>query len=223
MKTSITRKKFYNKWLYKVSLEVSAAPIFRMYPLQHIKKYITNTPTERGDPDSIWTRVLADGKILLELVDLLMSLDKTTWSRRIEDRVIDFYTNDVGLYDTLSTNFEQLVIARSEPDTTSLELLEKPYTVLAKKLPHNKYKHRVYLLPHRLTSDITIRQNYVKWLDTQSPRISCTSSVREWIIHTKWNWDRRYVLVEDEQTLLMLKLRNSTIVGSVYNYVISDK
>lgn len=223
MKTSITRKKFYNKWLYKVSLEVSAAPIFRMYPLQHIKKYITNTPTERGYPDSIWTRVLADGKILLELVDLLMSLDKTTWSRRIEDGVIDFYTNDVGLYDTLSTNFEQLVIARSEPDTTSLELLEKPYTVLAKKLPHNKYKHRVYLRPHRLTSDITIRQNYVKWLDTQSPRISCTNSVREWIIHTKWNWDRRYVLVEDEQTLLMLKLRNSTIVGSVYNYVISDK
>lgn len=223
MKTSITRKKFYNKWLYKVSLEVSAAPIFRMYPLQHIKKYITNSPNISGYPDSIWTRVLADGKILLELVDLLMSLDKTTWSRRIEDRVIDFYTNDVGLYDTLSTNFEQLVIARSEPDTTSLELLEKPYTVLAKKLPHNKYKHRVYLLPYRLPSDITIRQNYVKWLDTQSPRISCTNAVREWIIHTKWNWDRRYVLVEDEQTLLMLKLRNSTIVGSVYNYVISDK
>jgi hypothetical protein len=40
---------------------------------------------------------------------------------------------------------------------------------------------------------------------------------------TEWNWDRRYVLVEDEGTLLMLKLRNPEVMGSVYNYVLSDK
>jgi hypothetical protein len=40
---------------------------------------------------------------------------------------------------------------------------------------------------------------------------------------TDWNWDRRYVLVEDEGTLLLMKLKNSEVVGTVYNYVIVDK
>jgi hypothetical protein len=31
------------------------------------------------------------------------------------------------------------------------------------------------------------------------------------------------VLVEDEGTLLMMKLRNSDVVGTVYNYVVTDK
>jgi hypothetical protein len=40
---------------------------------------------------------------------------------------------------------------------------------------------------------------------------------------TDWNWDRRYVLVEDKNTLMLLRLRNSEVVGSVYEFVLSDK
>jgi hypothetical protein len=47
--------------------------------------------------------------------------------------------------------------------------------------------------------------------------------VQKWFLKTDWNWDRRYVLVEDEGTLLMMKLRNSDVVGTVYNYVVTDK
>ena len=53
--------------------------------------------------------------------------------------------------------------------------------------------------------------------------MTCTHAVSTWFVDTDWNWDRRYILVEDEQSLLMLKLRGSEVVGKIHNFVISDK
>jgi hypothetical protein len=47
--------------------------------------------------------------------------------------------------------------------------------------------------------------------------------VKDWFIKTEWNWDRRYIFVEDAQTLLMLKLRNAEAIGRIYDYIIIDK
>ena len=57
----------------------------------------------------------------------------------------------------------------------------------------------------------------------QGGRILISPIVKDWFIKTEYNWDRRYVLVEDSQTLLLLKLRNSEALGRIYDYVISDK
>jgi hypothetical protein len=67
------------------------------------------------------------------------------------------------------------------------------------------------------------KQKYIAWLKTQEDRVTCTPAVEKWFMTTDWNWDRRYILVQDESTLLMLKLRNSEVVGRIYNYVVSDK
>lgn len=92
-----------------------------------------------------------------------------------------------------------------------------------KKLPHNRYRYRVYLLPHKMAKDREGKQKYISWLKSLGERVTCTPAVEGWFMHTDWNWDRRYILVEDEHTLLMLKLRNSEVVGRIYNYVLSDK
>jgi hypothetical protein len=67
------------------------------------------------------------------------------------------------------------------------------------------------------------KNKYIDWIKTQDPRITCTPALEKWFINTDWNWDRRYVLVEDEATVLMMKLRNTEVVGTVYKFVISDK
>ena len=74
-----------------------------------------------------------------------------------------------------------------------------------------------------MKKDKTSKRRFVDWLKSQDPRITCSDAVEKWFMNTEWNWDRRYVLVEDEKTLLMLKLRNSEVVGRIYNYVLSDK
>jgi hypothetical protein len=222
MKTLKTNRKFYNKWIYKVSLNVKGSGIFRTHSLDDIKEFCSGETTDQA-PYSLHTRAWNNREQILELANFLIGQHDTVWAKRIENTLVDFYTNDYCFYQTLSENFESVMTHRFEPSEASAELLEKPQTIVAAKLPHNKYHYRVYLLPHKLAGDKESKKKYVDWLKSQTPRITCTPAVEKWFIKTDWNWDRRYVLVEDEHTLLMLKLRNSEVVGRVYNYVISDK
>jgi hypothetical protein len=50
-----------------------------------------------------------------------------------------------------------------------------------------------------------------------------SDTVKNWFIKTDWNWDRRYVLVEDDQTLFMMQLRSAEVIGKVHEYQILDK
>ncbi len=225
-KTKITNRKFYNKWLYKISLIVVGGGMFRVRTLDDIKEFCLQTDIDDKTNSSGYNlnaKAYNNREIILELTEFLLGQDSSLWSKRIQTNQIDFYTNDVNFYESLSKKFDSIMLHRFEPGLESKDLLDQPQTIVTKKLPHNKYNFKVYLLPHKLKGDKEAKKKYVDWLKSQSPRITCTKAVENWFIKTDWNWDRRYVLVEDERTLLMLKLRNSEAVGRVYNYVISDK
>lgn len=223
MKTQKTSRKFYNKWIYKVSLNIKGANIFRSHSLEDIKEFC-QLPLDESKPRySTHMRAAANRDQILELTEFLITQNPSIYTKRIEHVYIDFYTNDRNFYEELSLKFESAVLHRFEPDPATLDLLDTPLTIIAAKLPHNRYHYKVYLLPHKMKGDKESKKKYVEWLKTQDPRITCTSAVEKWFIKTDWNWDRRYVLVEDDHTLLMLKLRNSEVVGRIYNYIISDK
>jgi hypothetical protein len=229
MKTFKTSRKFYKKWLFKVTVKVGAPASFRMYSLERIKEIcqlhsdwkISKNPYEQHH--WAYNEIHQNHNIVEPLVDCLMSKDSRLWAKRIEHKCIDIYTNDREFYEELSAKFKDAIEQRSEPDEIYVDLLDDPKTIICDKLPHNKYNFRVYLLPHKLAGDQDTKQKFINWLVAQSPKITCTPAVQNWFLKTNWNWDRRYVLVEDESTLLMMKLRNSEVVGTVYNYVITDK
>jgi hypothetical protein len=226
MKTFKTNKKFYKKWLFKVSILVGTSA-FRMYPLERIKvicqNYASYDRSKKHNYAWIINEIHENHDVVSALVDCLLSKDSKVWAKRIERKSIDIYTNDREFYEELSTKFTDKIEKRFEPNDTHLDLLDDPKNIICNKLPHNKYKFRVYLLPHTLAGDIDSKQKYIDWLIMQSPRITCSPSIQNWFMSTHWNWDRRYVLVEDEKMLLMLKLRNSQVIGAIYNYVLTDK
>ena len=189
---------------------------FRMSDLDHLEEYIENTL------DSKWFRDIKSNKDnILDLAKILQSYDKMAWQTRIERNQIDVYTNDKNLYDDISSKFSFAVRKRFEP-SDDIPLVDGNI-VKAKKLPHDRYRYKVYLKPHKLHRDQDAKMQYLSWVDSQSPRISISHSVKQWFIYTDWNWDRRYIWVEDESTLLMLKLRNSDVFGKVYEYQLCDK
>ena len=222
MKTQKTNRKFYNKWIYKVSLQIKGSSIFRTHSLDDIKEFCL-APSPEKPNYSLHARAWQNRDQILELTEFLLTQKSIIWTKRIENVFMDFYTNDRNFYEELSLKFESAMLHRFEPNLETLDLLDTPQTILAAKLPHNRYHYKVYLLPHKMAGDKESKKKYVDWLKSQDPRITCTPAVQKWFIKTDWNWDRRYVLVEDEHTLLMLKLRNSEVVGRVYNYIISDK
>lgn len=159
---------------------------------------------------------------LIALSSFLLEWDKELWSKRIEYSAIDIYTNDKTMYTDLFLTFEEMACARSEPNEKDLDLLENTGSIIVKKLPHNRYAYKAFLLPHKI-KDRKDKKEYVDWITGQNNRILISNVVKEWFIKTDWNWDRRYVLIEDSQTLLMLKLRNPEALGRIYDYVINDK
>ena len=196
--------------------------MFRVRTLEDVREFcLSDEPDKRSYSYAARNWVHRHG--LLELADFLLANPTPIWTKRIEHSIIDFYTNDKDFYDVLSTTFESTLIHRFEPSEESAELLDDSSKIVVKKLPHNKYNYRVYLLPHKMANNREGKQKFVDWLKRQSPKITCTTAIEHWFIKTDWNWDRRYVLVEDEATLLMLKLRNAEVVGRIYNFVISDK
>jgi len=221
-KAKQTTRKFYNKWSYKVSLDIKGAGIFRNIPLTDIDNYCLKCNEQTSYRHSLETKVYHNKEQISELANFLLGYDQNIWAKRIENSSIDLYTNDRDFYTAVSEKFKDFVNLRFEPGT-GIDILNNPQVIIGKKLPHNKYNFRVYLLPHKMNGDKEEKEKFINWMQNQVPRIRLTKSVTDWFMHTDWNWDRRYILVEDEPTLLMLKLRNSSVVGRIYNYVISDK
>jgi hypothetical protein len=224
LKLKQTNKKFYNKWLYKVSLYMPGVTILRLkFNIPLTDFLIAGSIGESHRRSSTHHKAIGNKDNLLKLLYFLSNYNESTWCKRIEMNVIDLYTNDKEFYDAAALEFASLVQTLCEPSEASIHLLDDSNKITAKKLPHKKYKYKVYLLPHKLANDKIGKTEYLKWITTQQDRILISDSVKLWFMTTNWNWDRRYLYVEDSATLLLLKLRNSEVVGRIYEYVIIDK
>lgn len=219
LKPKLTTCKFYNKWLYKVTLRVPGVAILRYHKLEEIP---TLEFTPNSNINSIKTRAAHNKGNIVVLATFLLEWESTAWAKRIESSNIDIYTNNKEIYQQLLERFASIAVLCYEPDENNLSILKNTGSIVAKKFPHDKYHYKAYLLPHRVKNKES-KKELVEWIDGQSGRILISDSVKDWFISTEYNWDRRYVLVEDEYTLLMLKLRSSDSLGRIYNYVISDK
>jgi hypothetical protein len=196
LKPKISNRKFYNKWLYKVSLRVPGSFIFRRYPLADIAS-------------------ISSSQLDKDLSIFLAAQDPGSFALRAEFNILDIYINDPDLQQTILRVFERSVRHYSLPSERVLNNQHDEKVIFAKKYAHNRYKYKVFLHPHKITNKEDKIQ-YLNWLNTQGDKIRISDAVKTWFIITNWNWDRRYMYVEDEQTLLMLKLRSGESIGPIY-------
>lgn len=222
MKTGYTRRKFYGKWLYKVTFHVPGVSLFRIKTPTEVIEFCDNPYEAPSMSSSLKKKAHQEKNKIKRIAIFVDKLPADVWTKRIERDILDIYTNDVNLYNSAISECCDLICRTFEPDPSCIDALDIPSNIAVKKYPHNKYRHRVYLLPHKIDRDIQVRESYLNWVQAQ-PNILLSDAVKKWFINTHWNWDRRYILVEDSQTLLMLKLRNPDVIGRVYDYVLTDK
>lgn len=221
-KIKLSHKKFYNKWLYKVSIKAPGISIIRSLGMSDAANFcIGSNPTKRQF--MVYQKAYDNRNQILSIVNFLVSADQNIFFKRLETHTLDIYTNDKDFYNLVYATFKDDVIYRAEPKTLNLNIMSAANSIVVTKYPHNRYKHKVFLLPHKLKHDKISKSKFINWIENQSPRITCTPAIKQWFMTTEWNWDPRYILVEDEKTLMLLKLRNSDVIGRIYNYVLSDK
>lgn len=222
--TKPTNRKFYGKWLYKVSLRLPGIAILRTHTLCDAVTFLTGpSPNETHHRNSLRVKAHNNASHILKLCVFLKDIPCESWTKRIECNQFDFYTNDQQLFGTCCERFANIVMQSFAPVADNLALLSSQYIILTKKLPHNQYRYKAFLRPHNMKNDRDAKRKYLDWIDMQGAKIRMTQKVRDWFIVTDWNWDRRYVLVEDSATLLMLQMRSGTAIGKIYEYAVVDK
>jgi len=156
---------------------------------------------------------------LPSIAEYFKDKDSKTFSRRIEGDNLDIYTNDEVLLDEIIKRFNTIVSQCWYPHDT----LKNEDKIICNKLPHSRYRYKVYLLPHKMKYNFEGKTKYLNWLETQGQKISISNIVKSWFLTTDYNWARRYMYVEDEKTLLLLRMRCPEVVGRIYEYSIVDK
>lgn len=219
LKTQRSNRRFYNKWAYKITLKVPGSSIFRMYKIKDIPDLLDHDEKPYG----YMRKAQLNKDVIVSLINYLDKKNILDIRKRIEADYIDFYTNDSSIYNDLSLNFQDILKHRFEPDSTVPLAAEDEEIIYVKKYPHNGYIYKVFLRPHKFNKDIEAKKKFLDWIDLQQDRIKISQTVKEWFIKTDWNWDRRYVWVKDEPTLLMLSMRSAEGVGKVYKHIIVDK
>jgi hypothetical protein len=216
-----TKKKFYNKYIYKITLNLPGASALRWYNFSQLLDMCHNGFNDK----ETWREhavegVLQNSEYWVRLCIMLSAFDSKSFAKRLEGSNIDFYTNDVNLYTNLGKEFTEHVKYRSQPKKgTENTLLTSDKKIYVNHLPYNKYEYRVYLHPHKL--DVSARKSVADWLTKQVPKVTFTESLYRWLVATNDNYDRRYIQVQDNNTLLMLQLRAPNIIGKVFKYIIN--
>jgi len=199
----ITNRKFYNKWLYKISLKVKDSYSIRRYLLADSKSR-------------------SQSLLIRNIVDYFLTLDSKAYAIRTESSILDVYTNDIRIYNEVLSKFGTYLRDHYVPNDFLLEIPDESHLILAKKFPYDRYQYKIFLQPHKLT-DLKEKHDYISWLEKQGDKIKISENVKIWFIKTDWNWDRRYMYVENEQMLLMLKLKKPEVLGTIHRFLIYDK
>lgn len=197
MKFLQTKRKFYNKWLYKITLEIRHCGVFRHNDVDSISKNSTL------------------GLEVRNLATLLAEIKE--YQLRIENKFVDIYLDSKDEIDKLASQFQNNIVHVCYPHPDLLLNNTSSKNIIANKLPYDRYRFKVFLKPHNM-KDKDQKQTYLDWLESQNPRIFITNSTKQWFLNTDWNWDRRYMYVEDDKTLVMAKMRQSDVLGSIYTY-----
>lgn len=212
-KVKEAKKLFYNKFGYKITLRMRGAVYFRIHGTPDTFKI-----NESNQIYSWQLEAFNNKEKILLLDSILKKYDKSFWKIRVERNLIDIYSTEKDMIVDIESFFEDSIYHIYKPSET---ISEEKNVVNCKKLPHNKFVYKVFLTPHKIR-DRETKRKLVEWVRT-TPGFSMTLSVSQWFITTDWNWDRRYMWVENSQSLLMLKLRSADAVGTVHEYRIIDK
>lgn len=216
-----TRRKFYNKWFYKTTLRIPGSSVLRIFNHDELRStLIADIKPKYFDISEFRKKAWNNKEQIISIIDFLSQYNKSEYFTRLERDTVDFYTNNIDFYNQINLKFSNDIIHRFEPNEITKSELDDSSIMVVKKLPKNRYGYRVYLKPHMFKGDSDSKTKYLEFLERTGDSISISDAVKRWFIQTDWNWDRRYILVDNEKTLLLLKLRNPEIVGRVYRFVV---
>ena len=191
MKTIVrlkTSRLFYNKWPYKIRVNVGKAAWFKQ-----VEKW----------PQLYESSVYND---LQDVVRRIKPFDSTKYQTRGESDRLSVFCMDREFLDEFVKEFERIIIDIHEPgsDTEQDILLNSPRKPqIRNNLFKGKYQFKVYLKTNTSVAD---RETINKWANSAPGTVFVAGATKHWFTGSYWCPGQPFIYVDNEKTLSMALL-----------------
>lgn len=211
MKRYTTKKLFYGKWPYKVATYV----LFGRVLLQsvtpnstrwHSEKRITQQ-SEKSKQDLAYYASVMEEVVKFPNVKLRREMDTITYftnSKDTANMIIDKLTEFV-------TEFHA---PASDEEVKFLE--DNVKTVIVNSLPYGRHQFKVIL---KYSMPNNTRDQLANWVTTNLEKLELFSGIKHFLFNTGW-CRSPMMYVQDEQTMLMLRLVAGDHIQSVEKFIL---
>tara|TARA_B100002019_G_scaffold290815_1_gene309375 strand:- start:9891 stop:10556 length:666 start_codon:yes stop_codon:yes gene_type:complete len=198
-----TEKLFYDKYMLRASMYFTMAPIFREKKFNHTRDVLDDLQHqfEQGSEELIWNKgyrysrpiTVDEFQDTLNLYNYLTSQDYNSYSLRVEQMNLNWYSNDEGQLDQLIYRFKKRIVSISKPTESQKNLLE-PNIILKP----SKYEFKV-------TVGATVDPNVAYWFEKNSDKVKIGSTFLECIKQGQYV-KGFYFYVKNEKVLNLVKI-----------------
>lgn len=164
LKTKITNKLFYKRWLYKIVVTCGGISHLHRKGIGYILS-VEKMPVLSGWQSTINNTIFNNKRQLVEIGSYLeVCLKDKKYQIRVESSNLALFTNDADLVDLVLKGLEKHVTELHKP--SSLEhatfLESNKSKVLCDELPHEKYRYKIYFKNGNAPS-AEARESFLKW------------------------------------------------------------
>jgi hypothetical protein len=200
MKVYQTSKLYFGKWLYRIETTVPGASLIKHRSIDEVREFCFE---DRG---RMWGRQYTtnDKAQLADFLSVVEPFLKNDIKLRGEWNTLNFYLNDVNLYQDMATSLENWIISITEPASAAdAEALHNAAQVLRDTLPHNKFQYRVYI---RTSMPQHERIKLAKWLENYPDTVKTSKGTLKWMIAYKPFFQDPFIYVADRNQLMLVTL-----------------
>ena len=224
-----TKKLFYGKWPYKIEIYVKGASrVHYSGPTTTLewclgKKQVSYWDNEYG----FWGARHSAGIDKVELGKFAIAVTpflemKDTLKIRCEGGHLNFFTDSKDIVDQLKQALYpwiQAITAPGSDEELAFLLDNGRRKSICNRLPHSKYKFRVYL---NTNFESTQRESFYQWLLKYDDKVDFPGSTERWLTSVIYYTQDPFVYVENEKMLSMMLLYLGNHTKRVEEFILRD-
>ena len=165
LKTNETKKLFYNKFVYKLNLELGGVAYLKRMSFEDIKK-MQSFGSSFGRNLNVRDQAIRNKREIIELGFFLEACKtKYTFHSRAEGSTLSLYTNDEKFIDKVKKECKDYATELWTPSSPEAELFLKSNTrkIICNELPKGKYRYKVHIANAHIPT--TARVSFLNWAE----------------------------------------------------------
>lgn len=201
-----TRKLYYGKWAYKISLTIPEG--------------CTILRRSNGEL-SFYRRGFRNDNDIDAFIEKMSLIPNKIFKTRKEYRSFTFFCDNQNDYESIKTHLSYWIYEAHEPENVeTLDFLIKNGVkkIICKNYPHEKFRFKIKINKH-MSSEL--RHKFLDWCLNFKDQINFPNFTKDWLKdHYGWSYSDPYFYVENEKLLTMIRLYLGTNCKKTEEFVL---